>query len=54
MSDSVLLICPFPNRRCTYMCCIEEKDSQALFKVKVEEKGYDDLILTGPTPKGNL
>ncbi|XP_049896001.1 histone-lysine N-methyltransferase 2C-like isoform X2 [Epinephelus moara] len=39
------------NRRCKYMCCIEEQEGQPLFKVKVVEKGYDDLILTGPTPK---
>ena len=34
------------------MCSIEEKAGQPLFKVKVVEKGHDDLILTGPTPKG--
>nr|XP_046227874.1 histone-lysine N-methyltransferase 2C-like isoform X2 [Scatophagus argus] len=39
------------NRRCKYMCYIEEQEGQPLFKVKVVEKGYDDLILTGPTPK---
>lgn len=36
------------------MCYVEEQEGQPLFKVKVVEKGYDDLILTGPTPKGNL
>ncbi|XP_040921273.1 histone-lysine N-methyltransferase 2C isoform X2 [Toxotes jaculatrix] len=39
------------SRRCKYMCCIEDRDGQPLFKVKVVEKGHDDLILTGPTPK---
>lgn len=39
-------------RRCKYLCCIEEQEGRPLFKVKVVEKGYDDLILTGPTPKG--
>lgn len=34
------------------MCCIEEHAGQPLFKVKVVEKGYDDLTLSGPTPKG--
>ena len=34
------------------MCYIEDEDGQPLFKVKVVEKGHDDLILTGPTPKG--
>lgn len=39
------------NRRCKYVCCVEEDEGTPLFKVKVVEKGYDDLILTGPTPK---
>lgn len=34
------------------MCYIEEMDNQPLFKVKVVEKGQEDLILTGATPKG--
>lgn len=34
------------------MCYIEEKENQPLFKVKVVEKGQDDIVLTGPTPKG--
>lgn len=34
------------------MCYIEEKENQPVFKVKVVEKGQDDVILTGPTPKG--
>ncbi|KAM8731510.1 histone-lysine N-methyltransferase 2C isoform 5-T5 [Acanthopagrus schlegelii] len=39
------------NRRCKYLCSIEEQEGQPLFKVKVVEKGYDDLIVTGPSPK---
>ncbi|KAK5598950.1 hypothetical protein CRENBAI_001509 [Crenichthys baileyi] len=38
------------NRRCKYLCYIEEHDAQPLFKVKVVEKGHEDVILTGPTP----
>lgn len=34
------------------MCHIEEVGGQPLFKVKVVEKGYEDLVLTGPSPKG--
>ena len=34
------------------MCSIEELEGEPLFKLKVVEKGYEDLILTGPTPKG--
>lgn len=34
------------------MCYVEEQEGEPLFKVKVVEKGYDDLILTGATPKG--
>ncbi|KAM9701276.1 LOW QUALITY PROTEIN: histone-lysine N-methyltransferase 2C-like [Menidia menidia] len=39
------------NRRCKYMCYIEEDDGRPLFKLKVVEKGHDDLVLTGSTPK---
>lgn len=34
------------------MCYIEEMEGQPLFKVKVVEKGHEDLVLTGSTPKG--
>ncbi|XP_010774130.1 histone-lysine N-methyltransferase 2C-like, partial [Notothenia coriiceps] len=40
------------NRRCKYLCCVEEREGRPLFKVRVEEQGYDDIILTGPSPKG--
>ncbi|XP_055086131.1 histone-lysine N-methyltransferase 2C-like isoform X4 [Periophthalmus magnuspinnatus] len=39
------------HRRCKYMCYIEEKDAQPLFKIKVVEKGHEDLVLTGSSPK---
>ncbi|KAK5877727.1 hypothetical protein CesoFtcFv8_025206 [Champsocephalus esox] len=39
------------NRRCKYLCCVEEQEGRPLFKVRVEEQGYDDIILTGPSPK---
>lgn len=39
------------NRRCKYMCSIEERNGEPLFKVKVVEKGHDDLILTASNPK---
>ncbi|KAJ4920997.1 hypothetical protein JOQ06_027948 [Pogonophryne albipinna] len=41
------------NRRCKYLCCVEEQEGRPLFKVRVEEQGYDDIILTGPSPKGS-
>lgn len=34
------------------MCYIEETEAQPLFKVKVVEKGHEDLVLTGTSPKG--
>ncbi|KAM9839742.1 histone-lysine N-methyltransferase 2C-like [Aulostomus maculatus] len=40
------------NRRCKYMCYIEEANARPLFKVKVVEKGYEDLVLTASSPKG--
>uniref|UniRef100_A0A1A8R9Q8 [histone H3]-lysine(4) N-methyltransferase n=1 Tax=Nothobranchius pienaari TaxID=704102 RepID=A0A1A8R9Q8_9TELE len=39
------------NRRCKYMCSIEEEEGRPLFKVKVVEKGHEDVVLTGATPK---
>ncbi|XP_014874682.1 histone-lysine N-methyltransferase 2C isoform X3 [Poecilia latipinna] len=40
----------YSNRRCKYLCYIEEHESRPLFKVKVVEKGHDDVVLTGTTP----
>ncbi|XP_056155239.1 histone-lysine N-methyltransferase 2C [Lampris incognitus] len=39
------------NRRCKYMCSVEEREGEPLFRLKVVEKGYDDALLTGPSPK---
>ncbi|XP_066483648.1 histone-lysine N-methyltransferase 2C isoform X3 [Tiliqua scincoides] len=41
-----------PNRRCRYICSIEEKDGLPLFVIKTVEHGHEDLVLTGATPKG--
>ncbi|XP_065150686.2 histone-lysine N-methyltransferase 2C isoform X3 [Paramisgurnus dabryanus] len=40
------------NRRCHYLCSIDENDGEPEFIIRVVEKGYDDLILTGSSPKG--
>uniref|UniRef100_A0A8C5E233 [histone H3]-lysine(4) N-methyltransferase n=1 Tax=Gouania willdenowi TaxID=441366 RepID=A0A8C5E233_GOUWI len=39
------------NRRSKYLCSVEEEQGRPLFKVRVVEKGYDDVILVGATPK---
>lgn len=41
------------RRRCKYLCYIEEHEARPLFKVKVVEKGHDDVVLTGATPTGS-
>ncbi|XP_026093586.1 histone-lysine N-methyltransferase 2C-like isoform X6 [Carassius auratus] len=40
------------NRRCHYVCSIDEKDGEPEFIIRVVEQGYDDLVLTGSSPKG--
>nr|XP_005162602.1 histone-lysine N-methyltransferase 2C isoform X1 [Danio rerio] len=40
------------NRRCHYVCSINENDGSPEFVIRVVEQGYDDLILTGSSPKG--
>ncbi|XP_077470695.1 histone-lysine N-methyltransferase 2C isoform X2 [Stigmatopora argus] len=40
------------NRRCRYVCSIEEKDGQPEFTIRVIEQGYQDLVLSGTSPKG--
>ncbi|XP_051970833.1 histone-lysine N-methyltransferase 2C-like [Xyrauchen texanus] len=40
------------NRRCHYVCSIDEKDGEPEFIIRVVEQGYDDLVLTGASPKG--
>ncbi|XP_043922826.1 histone-lysine N-methyltransferase 2C [Protopterus annectens] len=40
------------NRRCRYLCGIEEKDGLPEFVIKVIEQGHEDLILKDTSPKG--
>lgn len=40
------------NRRCHYVCSIDEKDGDPEFIIRVVEQGYDDMVLTGSSPKG--
>ncbi|KAJ8272620.1 hypothetical protein GJAV_G00091360 [Gymnothorax javanicus] len=40
------------NRRCRYLCSIDEKDNLPEFSIRVLEQGYEDLLLTDSTPKG--
>lgn len=40
------------NRRCRYLCSIDEKDGEPEFSIRVIEQGYEDLVLTGSSPKG--
>ncbi|MGH0136420.1 UNVERIFIED_CONTAM: hypothetical protein FKN15_071926 [Acipenser sinensis] len=42
----------YSNRRCQYMCSIDERDSQPEFIIRVVEQGHEDLVLTDTTPKG--
>lgn len=42
----------YANRRCRYLCSIEEKDGLPIFIIRVHEQGHEDLILTDTTPKG--
>lgn len=40
------------SRRCRYLCSIDEKESTPEFTIRVVEQGYEDLVLTGSSPKG--
>uniref|UniRef100_A0A674B2F4 [histone H3]-lysine(4) N-methyltransferase n=1 Tax=Salmo trutta TaxID=8032 RepID=A0A674B2F4_SALTR len=40
------------NRRCRYLCSVEEREEQPEFRVRVIEQGYKDLVLTDSTAKG--
>ncbi|XP_019900094.2 histone-lysine N-methyltransferase 2C isoform X3 [Esox lucius] len=40
------------NRRCRYLCSVEERDKQPEFSIRVIEQGYSDLVLTDSTAKG--
>ncbi|XP_063777929.1 histone-lysine N-methyltransferase 2C isoform X2 [Pseudophryne corroboree] len=42
----------YANRRCRYLCSIEEKDGLPLFIIRVNEQGHEDFVLTDSTPKG--
>ncbi|XP_058251274.1 histone-lysine N-methyltransferase 2C isoform X1 [Hemibagrus wyckioides] len=42
----------YANRRCRYLCSIDEKDGTPEFTIRVVEQGYEDLVLTGSSPKG--
>ncbi|KAM8967644.1 histone-lysine N-methyltransferase 2C isoform 3-T3 [Pelodytes ibericus] len=42
----------YANKRCRYLCAIEEKDGLPLFVVRVIEPGHEDVILMDSTPKG--
>ncbi|KAL8164898.1 UNVERIFIED_CONTAM: Histone-lysine N-methyltransferase 2C, partial [Gekko kuhli] len=42
----------YANRRCRYLCSIEEKDGLPLFVIRITEQGHEDVILTDSTPKG--
>ncbi|XP_053569781.1 histone-lysine N-methyltransferase 2C isoform X3 [Bombina bombina] len=42
----------YANKRCRYLCSIEEKDGFPLFVIRVIEHGHEDVILTDSTPKG--
>lgn len=40
------------NRRCRYVCSVEDKDGQPEFSIRVVEQGYQNLVLTDTTAKG--
>ncbi|KAM7400602.1 hypothetical protein PAMA_005007 [Pampus argenteus] len=40
------------NRRCRYMCSVEDRDEQPEFSIRVIEQGYQDLVLTDNSAKG--
>ncbi|KAL4630959.1 histone-lysine N-methyltransferase 2C [Arapaima gigas] len=40
------------NRRCRYLCSIDEKDGSPEFIIRVVEQGYEDIVLKGTDPKG--
>ncbi|XP_030054215.1 histone-lysine N-methyltransferase 2C isoform X2 [Microcaecilia unicolor] len=42
----------YANKRCRYLCSIEEKDGFPVFQIRVIEQGHEDLVLLDATPKG--
>ncbi|XP_040595217.1 histone-lysine N-methyltransferase 2C isoform X7 [Mesocricetus auratus] len=41
----------YANRRCRYLCSIEEKDGRPVFVIRVVEQGHEDLVLSDSSPK---
>uniref|UniRef100_A0A2I3SA36 [histone H3]-lysine(4) N-methyltransferase n=1 Tax=Pan troglodytes TaxID=9598 RepID=A0A2I3SA36_PANTR len=42
----------YANRRCRYLCSIEEKDGRPVFVIRIVEQGHEDLVLSDISPKG--
>ncbi|XP_075406308.1 histone-lysine N-methyltransferase 2C isoform X2 [Tenrec ecaudatus] len=42
----------YANRRCRYLCSIEEKDGHPVFVIRIVEQGHEDLVLCDTSPKG--
>lgn len=42
----------YANRRCRYLCSIEEKDGHPVFIIRIVEQGHEDLVLRDTSPKG--
>lgn len=42
----------YANRRCRYLCSIEEQDGRPVFLIRVVEQGHEDLVLSDSSPKG--
>ncbi|XP_016052433.1 PREDICTED: histone-lysine N-methyltransferase 2C isoform X1 [Miniopterus natalensis] len=42
----------YANRRCRYLCSIEEKAGRPVFVIRVVEQGHEDLVLSDSSPKG--
>ncbi|XP_028345344.1 histone-lysine N-methyltransferase 2C isoform X9 [Physeter macrocephalus] len=42
----------YANRRCRYLCSIEEKDGRPMFVIRIVEQGHEDLVLSDTSPKG--
>ncbi|KAL2097737.1 hypothetical protein ACEWY4_006944 [Coilia grayii] len=40
------------NRRCRYLCSVEERGTRPEFTIRVQEPGYEELVLTDSSPKG--
>ncbi|XP_048118756.1 histone-lysine N-methyltransferase 2C isoform X1 [Alosa alosa] len=40
------------NRRCRYLCSVEERGAWPEFTIRVQEPGYEELVLTDSSPKG--